>query len=70
MVGSAAWLWRALRKATSWWRNVVGPLKLALVEVVSPAERDDPPLSEKALEFKLLERELCHLCDELRFLVG
>src|SRR5215218_1208035 len=44
-------------------RNVLGLLKRPLIEVVPPAEGNGAPLSDKALELELLERQLSHLLE-------
>src|SRR5215217_8050243 len=44
-------------------RNILGRLKRPLIEVVPPAEGNGAPLSDKALELKLLEGQLSHLLE-------
>src|SRR3954471_5175759 len=49
--------------------NVLGLLKFSLVEIISPAKRNDATLADESLEFKLLQRQRLDLVDELPFLV-
>src|SRR3954447_6610274 len=45
-------------------RYVAGLLKRSLIEVVTPAERNGAPLSDKALKLEFFERQCSHLLQQ------